>query len=84
MIGGRGGLFIAIAVKIRERKKRIILARRRNESEKEKRGRGANESRVAAAIAGRVIERKRNYGVHGAASRGSRVITHRHRGAIVP
>lgn len=66
-------------------KKSALSSRGEGTNPKRRKGGGkANESRAAAVIAGRVIERKRNYGVHGAASRGSRVITQRHRGAIVP
>jgi len=63
-------------------------SRAKGASEKLKRGRAgeASERISRAAIAGHVIGRKRNYGVHGAtaASCGSRVITYYRRGAIVP
>lgn len=85
-------------MKIRERKSTSNRARakarvRRARKDPKRKGEGGGRGETKggrgrisrAAIAGRVIERKRNYGVRdAAASRGSRVITHRRRAAIVP
>lgn len=79
--------------RLRKIRKSALLSRKRREQvrrvrKEEEPGEAslASESRAIAAIAGRVIGRKRNYGVHGAtaASCGSRVITYYRRGAIVP
>lgn len=66
----------------------FLLSCKRRARARPKRGRAgeASERISRAAIAGHVIGRKRNYGVHGAtaASCGSRVITYYRRRAIVP